>query len=333
MAQTNKVACVFGGTGFLGTQVVRELAKAGYTVKVATRVPERAYALKPSGSVGQIVPFACDYSDQGSVDAAIRGCDAVVNLIGILYETGRDSFRKAHVGIPAMIAGACARAGVRRFIHVSALGIEGSSSRYAQSKMEGEGAVRAALPDAVILRPSVIFGMGDDFFNMFATMARFLPVLPLIGGGKTLFQPVYVGDVADAVMAVLRRPDFGDMSPAGKVYELGGPDVVSFKDIYTILFTHTGRRRALMPLPFGLAKVQGAVFSGVSCLIGWTTGLRPKPPLTADQVESLKADSVVAEGAEGFADLGIVPTAMAAVLPGYLNRFKPGGRFGDKKSA
>lgn len=333
MAQNYKVACVFGGTGFLGEQVVRELAKAGYTIKVATRAPERAYALKPSGSVGQIVPFACDYREQASVEAAVKGCDAVINLIGILYETRRDSFYNAHVAIPEMIAKACIKEGVQRFIHVSALGVEEASSRYAKTKAEGEGAILALFPGAVILRPSVIFGAGDDFFNMFAGVARYLPVLPLIGGGTTLFQPVYVGDVADAVMASLKLPDTGAEAEQPRIYELGGPDIVSFKDIYAILFDHTGRRRALIPLPFPLAKIQGALFSGASSLIGWTTGLWPKPPLTADQVDSLKSDSVVGEGAAGFAALGLTPKAMASVLPTYLSRYRPGGRFGDKKSA
>lgn len=322
MSKGYKIATVFGGTGFVGTQVVRELAKRGVTVKVATRVPERAYFLRPCGSVGQIVPFACDYSDPASIAKAVEGADYVINCIGILFEKRKkQSFQRAHVDLPKEIASAANKAGVERLVHISALGCEASKSKYAKSKIEGEAALKKAFPAATILRPSVIFGENDEFFNMFAHMAEMLPALPLIGGGLTKFQPVYVGDAADAVMAAIERPALGDDNPQGKIYELGGPQVLNFKDIYEVLFEQTGRTRPLIKLPFGLAKVQAAFMS-----------LLPKPPLTPDQVESLKTDSIVQGGALTLQDLGVNPTAMDIILPTYLVQYRPGGRFGDQKS-
>ncbi|MEM6781443.1 MAG: complex I NDUFA9 subunit family protein [Pseudomonadota bacterium] len=333
MPDQYKIACVFGGTGFVGTQVVRELASAGYRVKVATRVPERAYELKTCGVVGQVVPYACNYNDQASISEAVKGSDVVINLIGILFEKGKSTFEKAHKDIPQMIATSCANEGVKRFVHVSALGVDQATSDYARSKLAGEEEILKAFPVATILRPSVVFGPDDEFFNMFAQLARFLPVLPLVGGGKTKFQPVFVGDVADAVMKALSLTVSGDSNPQGKIYELGGPEVLTFKEIYDRLFETTGQKRGLMPLPFGVAKIQGAVFSGTSKIIGVVTGLTPKPLLTADQVESLKTDNIVNENALSFSELGLKPTAMAAILPSYLARFRKGGRFGNKKSA
>lgn len=330
MSDQYKVACIFGGTGFLGTQIVRELAGAGYRIKVATRCPERAYDLKPCGTVGQVVPYACDYSEE-SIREAVKGAEVVVNAIGILFEKGKSTFKKAHTDIPSMIAQACDDLNVERFVHVSALGVDQAKSRYAKSKLAGEESVLEAFPKVTILRPSVIFGPGDDFFNMFGQMARFLPVLPLVGGGKSLFQPVFVGDVADAVMKAITLT--GDNDAQGKIYELGGPEVVSFKDIYGRLFDCTGQKRLLMPLPYGLAKIKGAVFSGTSTIVGFVTGLTPRPPLTADQVETLKTDNVVSDNALSFSELGLKPTAMAAILPSYLERFRKGGRFADKKAA
>lgn len=317
-----KIATVFGGTGFIGRQVVRELAKLGYTIKVATRVPERAYELRVCGAVGQVVPFAVNYKDPASVANAVNGASVVVNCIGVLHERRRGDFRRAHVTIPQAIAQACAAAGVQRFVHVSALSCERGTSRYARTKNEGEQAVMAAFPAATILRPSVVFGPEDDFFNMFAELARYLPVMPLIGGGKTMFQPVYVGDVADAVVAAATRPALGAFDPRGRTYELGGPEVVDFRGVYEKIFTQTRRRRGLMQMPWGLAKIQAGFMS-----------LLPSPLLTPDQVESLKTDSVVNAGALTLADLGIAPTGMNLILPGYLTHYAPGGRFGDKKRA
>ena len=314
MTNNQKIATVFGGTGFVGTQVVRELAKQDYTIKVATRVPERAYFLKPCGAVGQVVPFACDYADDKSLAAAVEGADIVVNCVGILFEKRRGDFQRVHTDLPAKIAKAAKKAGAQRFVHLSALGVDNpqNKSKYAQSKLAGEKALLKAFPAAVILRPSVIFGEGDEFFNMFAKMAEFLPALPLIGGGKTQFQPVYVGDVADAVMAAIAKGSSG-------IYELGGPDIVSFKEIYQILFTATGRKRHLVHLPFALAKIQASFMS-----------MLPKPPLTPDQVESLKCDNILGAQSQTLSDLGISPTSMDVILPTYLSFYRPGGRFGDK---
>jgi len=317
MYQNYKKACVFGGTGFLGRQIVRELANLGYIVKVATRVPERTYFLKPYGHVGQIVPFACQYSDANSLSEAVRGCDVVVNCVGILFEKGRSTFKRVHADLPAAIGKAARGENVARVIHISALGCDMATSRYGRSKKQGETALLSAFPAATILRPSVIFGPEDEFFNMFARMSVVMPFLPLIGGGKTRFQPVYVGDVALAVMAALKSDH-----TKGHVFELGGPEILTFKEILQRLEAETARPKMLVNVPFGLAKAKGAVLS-----------VLPHPPLTADQVESLKTDTVVANGALTFKDLGMTPTGMEAILPGYLARYRPGGRFGDKKRA
>lgn len=326
MPAHKKTACIFGGTGFIGRQIVRELARLGCIVKVATRVPESAYFLKTSGSVGQIVPFHCNYSDPESIRKAAEGCDYVVNTIGLLYEKGRNrKFQKAHVDVARNIAQACASEKVKRFVHISALGVDKAKSKYARTKLEGEKEVLKAFPDATILRPSVVFGAEDNFFNMFAQMMNILPPLaplPLIGGGNTKFQPVFVGDVADAVIKSLTISDIAPGNPKGAIYELGGPEVVTFKEIFGILFEHTKRKRPLLPTPWPVAKMQGAFLS-----------LLPSPLLTMDQVESLKTDNIVSEDAQNFKDLDIDPKAMASILPTYLGRFQPGGRFGDKKSA
>ena len=315
--QTYKQACIFGGTGFIGRQLVRQLAKDGYRVKVATRVPERGFFLKTAGQVGQITPVACDYSDEASVRMLVKNCDLVVNCVGILTESGKTRFETIHTDLPKRIARACATENVEILIHISALGCDKAQSKYAKSKLAGEEAVRAEFPKAVILRPSVVFGAEDNFFNMFAKLSIMLPALPLIGGGETKLQPVYVGDVADAVSACLNDPQ-----RLGKTYELGGPQKYSLKDIYNLVFRVTNRRRFLMSVPWGLAKIQGTIL-----------GLMPKPLMTADQVETLKTDNVVAPAALSFRDLGIVPTAPEIILPVYLSRFRPGGRFGDKKRA
>ncbi len=317
MSDTQKIATVFGGTGFIGRQVVRGLARRGYTVKVASRVPESAFFLRPAGVVGQIVPFACDYKNSESIGEAVHGADIVVNCVGILHERRKGDFRRAHADIPAAIAAACAYEKVKRLVHISIPNIEADKSRYAATKLEGERVVLAAFPHVTILRPSVVFGSDDNFFNKFARLARLLPVLPLIGGGKTKFQPVFVGDVADAVLVAAHNP-----AAAGQIFELGGPETVSFKEIYEILFRYTGRSRRTINLPWGVAKVQ-ATF----------TGMLPNPLLTRDQVESLKTDYTVAGDALTFADLGITPTAMDVILPTYLESYRPGGRFANQKAA
>lgn len=312
-----KQACIFGGTGFVGRQIVRELARAGYTVKVATRVPERAYFLKTAGNVGQIVPFACQYNDDDSLRAAVKGCDVVINCIGILYEKGKSTFPRIHTELPRGIAKACREEKVGRFVHISALGCDQAHSKYAKSKLNGEMALLENFPAATIFRPSVVFGADDSFFNMFAKLSVVLPMLPLIGGGHTKFQPVYVNDVAHAVTAALNNG-----GTIGKIYELGGPDILSFRQILERLARETGRMPMLVSLPWGVAKIQGTMM-----------GMLPAPMLTSDQVESLKTDNVVQNGALTFKDLGVAPTDMDVILPTYLARYKQGGRFGDKKRA
>lgn len=317
--QKTKTACIFGGTGFLGRYVTQELARRGYRIKIATRMPESAYDVKLFGNVGQIVPYQCGYSDAESIVQAVSGCDVVVNLVGILFEKGKNKFGRIHAELPERIAKACAKQSVDKLIHVSALGVEQSKSRYSASKKEGEDLVLKAFPSATILRPSVVFGPGDSFFNMFARLSTLLPALPLIGGGHTKFQPVYVGDIADAVGHI--ADNAGDKYN-GETYALGGLEVLSFKEVYERVFKETGRSTALVSVPWFVAKMQGMAF-----------GLMPKPLLTVDQVRSLKTDNIVPEGAKGFSDLGIEPTPIDSVLSDYLSCYKKGGRFADKKAA
>ncbi len=313
MNHRKKIVTIFGGTGFLGRNIVQKLARSGVTVKIATRIPESAYSLKTYGEVGQIVAVKCDYSDACSVRAAVKGSDFVVNCIGILFEKKRRSFTRVHVDMAAMIAKACADEKIKRFVHISALGCDVSSSKYGKSKLEGEKAVLANYPTATILRPSVIFGQDDNFFNMFAELARFTPILPLIGGGKTKFQPIYVGDVADVVVkAITSNSD----KYLGRIYQLGGADIVTFKEIYEKLFEYTGRKRKLVFLPYWVAKIEA-----------WFLSLLPKPLLTPDQVESLKSDNIVNKDALGLQSYDITPKSMDLILPQYLKNYKSGGRF------
>ncbi|HPD82336.1 MAG: complex I NDUFA9 subunit family protein [Alphaproteobacteria bacterium] len=318
-SHNNKIACIFGGTGFLGRHIVQELARAGYQIKIATRVPESAYDLKPYGGIGQIVPLQCDYRDSDSIKHAVQDCDVVINLVGILYCRGKNNFKYAHIDIPEKIAEACMHASVKKFIHVSALGIEKAKSKYAKSKLKGEEAVKKIFPDATILRPSVIFGAGDNFFNMLARLSTLSPVLPLINNGKTKFQPVYVGDVATAMVKIIsdKTKQF-----SGQTYELGGPEVVSFKEIYDRVLEQTRREKKFLKLSWVEAKIQG-----------FFMGLMPKPLLTMDQVRSLKTDSIIDENAQTLLDLGIYPTAMSSIIPQYLSCYRRGGRFADKKCA
>ena len=317
MTAQQKIATIFGGTGFIGRHIVQRLAKAGYTVKVATRTPAHAYFLKPCGTPGQIVPFACDYGDPQSIAAAVAGAEVVINCIGILFERKRRQFMRVHAEIPRAIAAACRAAGVKSFIHISALGVDKASSRYAASKCAGEQAVLEEFPDASVLRPSVVFGPEDEFFNKFAELSRYMPALPLIGGGETRFQPVYVGNVADAAMACIGNP-----AATGNTYELGGPETVTFREIYERLFNVTGRRRCLVSLPFGIAKIQATFLQ-----------MLPRPLLTRDQVETLKTDNVVMAAALQLGDLGITAKPMTGILEDYLEYSRSGGHFSDKKRA
>ena len=305
MAQ--RLATVFGGSGFIGRYVVRNLARDGWLVRVAVRRPDEALFLKTAGVVGQVTPLAANLRDRASVAHAIVGADAVVNLVGILHESGRQRFQAVQAEGARMIAEEAARAGAARLVHVSAIGADANSgSSYARTKAEGEAAVRQAFPAATILRPSIVFGPEDDFFNRFGRMALLSPALPLIGGGRTRFQPVYVGDVADAIVTAIETP-----GTAGQLYELGGPKVYSFAELMRLLLDNLGRRRMLVPLPFPIASLMGSV---MQCL--------PNPQLTADQVKLLKRDNVVSEGANGLASLGITPTSVETILPTYLDRFR-----------
>jgi NADH dehydrogenase len=306
---------VFGGSGFIGRHLVRRLARQGWTIRVAVRRPTGANFLKPMGDVGQITPVRASIGDPVAVQAAVSGARAVVNLVGILYERGARSFAAVHARGAHTVAAASGAAGVERLIHMSAIGADlHAEAEYARSKGAGEAAVKTAFPKATILRPSVVFGPEDDFFNRFAAMARLSPILPLIGGGHTRFQPVYVGDVAEAIAACLVEP-----ATAGKTYELGGPRIYSFKELMELLMAQIGRQRLLVPLPFALASFQALFLEKL-----------PVPPLTRDQVTLLRRDNVVAAGALGLSDLGITPTSVESIVPTYLARYRKGGRFNQE---
>ena len=307
---------IFGGSGFLGRYIVPRLAERGWTVRIAARNPDKAAFLKPAGNVGQVVPVACNLRDDASVETALTGADAAINLVGILFESGRQTFASVQHEGAKRAAEAAAAAGVTHYLHVSALGADANSeSEYARSKAAAEEAVRAAIPTASILRPSVVFGPEDGFFNRFAAMAQLAPALPLVGGGHTRFQPVYVADVADAAVKCLTEE-----ACAGKTYELGGPKVYSFKEMLKLLLKTINRRRLLVPLPFAVADLQGRFLE-----------LLPEPPLTRDQVKLLRHDNVVSPDALTFADLGIEPHSAEVVIPSYLDRYRPGGRFNTRR--
>lgn len=309
---------VFGGSGFIGTQVVRQLAKAGWRIRVAVRNPNLAYAMRLQGDVGQIDIVQANLRNPASVRRALEGATAAVNLVAVLYETGRQGFQAVHVMGAKTFAEAARAEGVGRVVQMSALGADlESDSKYARTKAEGEAEVRALYPDAVVIRPSVVFGPEDDFFNRFAQMSLLSPALPLFGGGETRFQPVFVGDVAQAVVAAVSRPEC-----AGQTYELGGPGVFSFRQLMELIGAETGRRRLLLPLPHAVAGMIGAVADLGAFLI--------KPPITADQARLLKTDNVVSGQYPGLAELGITPTTVEAVLPTYLYRYKKGGQYADQ---
>jgi NADH dehydrogenase len=309
---------VFGGSGFVGGQVVQALARRGWRVRIACRRPDRAWKLQTSGSVGQIQMVRCDVADAAQVATALEGANAAVNLVGILYESGKRTFRAMHVDASRTIAEACAAAGVDRLVHMSALGANPeSASEYARTKAEAEMAVREVKPDAVIVRPSVIFGKGDDFLNRFAKMAQIAPALPLIGGGHTKFQPVYVGDVGAAIARCAEAPE-----AAQQTYELGGPAVVTFEDVMKLVLRETYMSRGLLPLPFFAAKAIGGI-AQLTAFVGIT------PVVTRDQVVLLETDNVVSGSTPGLSDLGVEATGMDAVAGDYLWRYRRGGQFAE----
>ena len=329
--RSGRVVTVFGGSGFLGRHVVRALAKRGWRILVATRRPDLAFHLQPLGGVGQIHPVQANLRYPESVAAVLRKADAAVNLVGILRQRGGQSFDAVHRLGAHNVAVAAREAGIENLVHVSAIGADPSSrSLYARSKAAGEQAARETMPGAVILRPSVVFGAEDQFFNRFATMARFMPALPLIGGGFTKLQPVYAGDVAKAVALALD----GGVKP-GTTCELGGPEVRSLREIMAYILTVTERRRLLVPIPFGLAKVMGGMIESAAKL---SFGLLPEIfVITPDQVELLRRDNVVSAeaSAEGrtLAGLGMIPKSFEALAPAYLIRYRKFGRFTERRSA
>lgn len=313
-----KIVTVFGGSGFVGRHVVRELAKRGYRVRAAVRHPSLAGFLRTMGLPGQVEAVYADVKDDESVARALSGADMAVNLVGILYESGKQKFDALQAEAAGRIAWSAKAKGVERLVHVSAIGADAQSpAKYASSKAAGEAAVLDAFPEAVILRPSIIFGNGDGFFNRFAAMAKFSPALPLLGGGHTRMQPVYVDDVADAVCTALE-----DTSTQGKTYELGGPKVYSFKQLMQIVLAETQRKRILAPIPWAIARLQGRIL-----------GLLPAPLLTLDQVRMLETDNVVSEAAVSenrtIEDLGIKPKSVEAIVPGYLWMYRRLGQYAE----
>lgn len=315
MTASSRLVTVFGGSGFIGAQAVRELARRGWRIRVAVRRPNNAHDLRPLGDVGQIQLVRCDVTRQAEVEAALRGAEAVVNLVGT-FDTRR--FEAAHVDAVRFIAEGCAANGISRLVQVSANGADPeSASAYARTKAEGERIARTHAPEAVILRPSVVFGPGDGFLNRFAAMAAMMPVLPLIGGGETRLQPVYVGDVAEAIARAVDRPE-----PAGRTFVLGGPSVRTFREILEMILRETQKDRLLAPVPFFVARPLGAILQ----LSQWV-GIAP--PLTRDQVLMLQSDNVVPDGAEGLSALGITPTGLEAIAPSYLWLYRRGGQFAE----
>ncbi len=306
-----QIVTVFGGSGFIGRYVVQKLANNGAIIRVAVRNPDKALFLKTMGEVGQIIPVRVNITDEESVAKALNGADHVVNLVGILYERGQQKFSDIHVIGATTIAKVAAEKAVKHLVHISALGADPSSlSRYASTKGKAEQKVLEEFKSATIIRPSVVFGAEDKFFNRFACVARYSLALPLFGGGKTKFQPVYVGDVADAIVKILG--DNHTKSPyAAKVFELGGPNVYTFKEIMEFILKTTQRKRALIPLPYSFAT-----------LIGVLAQFMPDPLITPDQVKLLQKDNIVNPKALSFKQLDIHPASVEVIVPTYLKRFR-----------
>jgi uncharacterized protein YbjT (DUF2867 family) len=317
-ATSDKLVTIIGGSGFVGRHLVQALAKRGYRIRVACRRPDLAGHVLPLGTPGQIALVQANVRFPASVVAACDGASTVINLVGVLFGTGAQSFDAVHVFGAEAVAKAASKVGAAQLIHMSAIGADATgTSAYAQSKAQGEKLAASAFPGAIIVRPSVVFGPEDDFFNRFASMARFSPVLPLIGGGTTKLQPVFVGDVTEAMA---RLVDQG--AATGKTYELGGPEILTLKAISEFVLATVRRKRLFVPVPFGVAR-----------LLSFVTGLLPKPPLTADQVELLKSDNVVGPQAiasgSTLAGLGITAQSCTSIVPSYLYRFRKAGQFTD----
>ncbi len=318
----SQLVTIFGGSGFVGRYITRRLAQEGYRVRVAVRRVNEAMFVRPYGSVGQVEPVFCNVRDEKSVLDATQGAGIVINCVGILDEAGKNTFEAVQAEAAGRIARIAKAEGVSRFVHISAIGANAdSSSAYSRTKAEGEAAVLAHLPEATILRPSIIFGNEDQFFNRFAAMSRLGPVLPVVGA-ETEFQPVYVDDVAAAAV----NAAIGD---AKGIYELGGPDVMNFRDLMDLMLSVIKRRKLVLNIPFWAAKMMATGFKIGNIL---SLGI-VKKAITADQVENLRSDNVVSEDAQTLGDLGIKPVAMAAILPDYLWRFRPSGQFSAIKDS
>lgn len=320
-SSTPGLVTVFGGSGFVGKHVVRALVKQGWRVRVATRSPHTEGDLRVIGNVGQVQLVQANLRFKRSVADALDGADAVINLVSVLYEEGRQSFNALNVMGVDNIAQAAVQAGITNVVHVSAIGADAvSESAYQRTKAQGEHALRALIPSAAIVRPSIVFGPEDDFFNKFAAMSQYAPALPLIGGGETMFQPVYVADVARAIAKIVGN------GSQGQTYELGGPQLYSFKELLQFTLEHVDRKRMLAPVPWPIANILG--------FMGELSGMAPfvKPFLTRDQVISLKSDNVVSDDAKSFTGLGIHPEALEAIVPAYLTRFRKYGQFHQKAS-
>ena len=313
MQNNQKIIALFGAGGFLGKHLMRELTKLDYRVKVATRNPYLKGYLKPLGNPGQIELFKTNIFDVEDIKKVLNNCHLVINLVGILYETQKQKFNHIHAKFPYLLSNLCKEFGIKNLVHVSALGVkENHISKYMQSKLQGEKNIRDAFKPSVILRPSVIFGPSDKFFTTFASIAQFSPVLPLIGGGKTKFAPIYCGDVCKAIVKAL---DLNNSEP--KIYELGGPENYSFKELMKILLTEIKKKRFLIPIPFSVAKFQSYFLQ-----------MMPNPILTPDQVEILKYNNIISGAYPTLKDLGITGTPIQSILPKYIYRFRAGGQFG-----
>jgi NADH dehydrogenase len=318
-----QMVTIFGGSGFVGRYIAQRMARRGWRVRVAVRRPNEAHFVRPYGKVGQVEPVLCNIRNDESVRLVTKGADAVVNCVGTFDARGKNNFDAVQHEGAARIARIAAEEGVSRLVHLSAIGADvNGDSLYAQSKGKGEAAILDAFPSAVILRPSVVFGPEDQFFNRFAGMARMSPVIPLVGA-DTKFQPVYVDDVAHAAeMGVL-----GDAAPG--IYELGGPDVDTFRELIEQMLQTIRRRRLILPLPFWVGTLMGRV-TGIGAFL--TGGLAPQP-ITVDQVKSLRHDNIVSDDAKGFDELGFKPASIEAVVPSYLWQFRPSGQYAEVKES
>ena len=313
MQNNQKIIAIFGAGGFLGKNLMRELTKLDYRVKVATRNPYLKGYLKPLGNPGQIELFKTNIFDQESVKQVLKNCDLAINLVGILYETRKQKFNQIHSQFPHLLSNLCNELGTKNLIHVSALGVrERHTSQYMQSKLQGEKNIQDNFKPSVILRRSVVFGPSDKFFEKFASIAQFSPFLPLIGGGKTKFAPIYVGDVAKAIVKSLELNN-----SQTKIYELGGPENYSFKELMEILLAEIKKKRFLISIPWSFAKFQSYFLQ-----------MLPNPLLTPDQVELLKYSNVVSGDYPTLKDLGVSGTPIHSILPKYIYRFRTGGQFG-----